>query len=140
MQPVSLGVPPVPHPGTGGASAVTPFMLSPMIAPASPPGSGYAIGPGPPETSPPAPTIVATIIPTVQQGQRVVLQLLPQTSPPGPGQLFDGGVMTAASDTVTFPIPGLPSGQYFARVLVDGAESPLAYGYGGAPIGPVVTV
>jgi hypothetical protein len=140
MQPVSLGLPPVPHPGTGGASAVTPFMLSPMIAPASPPGSGYAIGPGPPETSPPAPTIVATIIPTVQQGQRVVLQLLPQTSPPGPGQLFDGGVMQQATDTVTFPIPGLASGQYYARVLVDGAESPLAYGYGGAPIGPVVTV
>ena len=140
MQPVSLGQPPVPHPGTGGASAVTPFMLSPMIAPASPPGSGYAIGPGPPQTSPPAPTIAATIIPTVQAGQRVVLQLIPQTSPPGPGLLIDGGTLTAAADTVTFPVPGVASGKYFARVLVDGAESPLAYGYGGAPIGPVVTV
>jgi hypothetical protein len=137
MQPVSLGDPPVPHPGTGGASAVTPFMLSPMIAPA---GSGYAIGPGPPAGSPPEPSIVATVIPTVQVGQRVLLQLVPQTSPPGPGLLFDGGTLTMASDTLTFPIPGLAPGQYFARVLVDGAESPLAYGYGGAPIGPVVTV
>jgi hypothetical protein len=127
----------VPHPGTGGASAVTPFMLSPMIAPA---GSGFAIGPGPPQTSPPAPTIVATVIPIVQIGQRVILQLIPQTSPPSPGQLFDGGVLTTASDTLTFAIPGLASGQYFARVLVDGAESPLAYGYGGVPIGPVVNV
>jgi hypothetical protein len=140
LQPVSLGEPPVPHPGTGGASAVTPFMLSPQIAPASPPGSGFAIGPGPPVGSPPEPSIVATVIPRVQVGQRVVLQLLPQTSPPGPGLLFDGGTLTAASDTLTFPIPGLPSGQYFARVLVDGAESPLAFGYGGAPIGPVVSV
>jgi Pvc16 N-terminal domain/IPT/TIG domain len=137
MQPVSLGEPAVPHPGTGGASAVTPFMLSPLIAPA---GSGFAIGPGPPQTSPPAPTIVATVIPIVKVGQRVLLQLIPQTSPPSPGRLFDGGVLTTASDTLTFPIPGLASGQYFARVLVDGAESPLAYGYGGAPIGPVVTV
>jgi len=140
MQPVSLGDPPVPHPGTGGASAVTPFMLSPMIAPASPPGSGYAIGPGPPQSSPPAPTIVATVIPAVKAGQRVLLQLLPMTSPPGPGLLFDGGTLTALSETLSFPIPGLPPGQYFARVLVDGAESPLAYGYGGAPIGPMVTV
>ena len=69
-----------------------------------------------------------------------MLQLLPQTSPPGPGLLFDGGTLTAASDTLTFPISGLPSGQYFARVLVDGAESPLAFGYGGVPIGPVVSV
>src|SRR5580704_13184023 len=137
MQPVLLGHPKVPHPGTGGASAAAPFMLSPLIAPA---GSGFAIGPGPPEISPPAPTIVATVIPIVQIGQRVVLQLIPQTSPPSPGLLFDGGVLTTASDTLTFPIPGLASGQYFARVLVDGAESPLAYGYGGAPIGPVVTV
>jgi hypothetical protein len=140
MQPVSLGNPPVPHPGTGGASAVTPFMLSPMIAPASPPGSGYAIGPGPSEGSPPTPTIVASVIPTVQAGQRVVLQLVPQASPPAPGLLFDGGVLTAPSNALTFPTPGLPSGHYFARVLVDGAESPLAYGYGGAPIGPLVSV
>jgi hypothetical protein len=90
--------------------------------------------------SPPEPSIVATVIPRVQVGQRVVLQLLPQTSPPGPGLLFDGGTLTATSDTLTFPIPGLPSGQYFARVLVDGAESPLAFGYGGVPIGPVVSV
>ena len=140
LQPVSLGRPSVPHPGAGGASGVTPFMLSPQIAPASPPGSGFAIGPGPPVGSPPEPSIVATVIPTVQVGQRVLLQLLPQTSPPGSGRLFDGGALTVASDTLTFPIPGLPSGQYFARVLVDGAESPLAYGYGGAPIGPVVSV
>jgi hypothetical protein len=62
------------------------------------------------------------------------------TSPPGPGLLFDGGTLTAPSATLTFPVPGLPSGQYFARVLVDGAESPLVYGYGGPPIGPVVTL
>jgi hypothetical protein len=147
LQPISLGEPPSSHPGAGGASAVTPFMLCPMIATTSPPGSGYAIGPGPPTGSPPEPSIVATVVPTVQAGQRVVLQLVPQSSPPGsgppgpaPGRLFDGGTLTAASDTLTFPIPGLPPGQYFARVLVDGAESPLAYGYGGAPIGPVVTV
>jgi hypothetical protein len=83
---------------------------------------------------------VATVIPIVKVGQRVLLQLIPQTSPPSPGLLFDGGVLATASDTLTFPIPGLASGTYFARVLVDGAESPLVYGYGGAPVGPTVTV
>lgn len=131
MQPVSLGEPPVPHAGTGGASAAVPFMLSPLIAPS---GGGFEIGPGAPGT------IQATVIPVVQVGQRVVLQLISQTSPPSPGRLFDGGVLTAASDTLIFPIPGLAHGTYFARVLVDGAESPLVYGYGGAPVGPTVTV
>jgi hypothetical protein len=133
VQPLLLGSPPVPHPGTGNASAPFGFMLTPMIAPSSPPG-GFAISVNPAFGSPPGPAIVVTVIPTIQAGQRVLLHLLPQSSPPAAGpQLFDGGTLTAASDTVTIPIPGAASGQYRVQVLVDGAESSLLPGPGGVP-------
>jgi hypothetical protein len=139
MQPLLLGVPPVLHPGTGGASGISAFVLNPVIAPGSPPGS-YAISEIPAFGSPPAPAIAVTVIPTVQTGQRVLLQLLPQASPPAGTRLFDGGTLTAPSDTLTIPIPDLPSGTYAVRVLVDGAESPLVLGAGGVPVAPLITL
>jgi hypothetical protein len=134
-----LGVPPVPHPGTGAMSGIATFVLSPMIAPGSPPGS-FAIGEEHGVGSPPGPAIVATVIPTARRGQRVLLQLLPTASPPAGGILLDGGVLTADNDTLTFPASTVPSGQYLAQVLVDGAISALATGPGGVPIGPLVSV
>jgi len=138
MQPLALGVPPVLHPGTGGASGIAAFVLNPIIAPTSPPG-GYAISVIPSFGSPPDPAIVVTVIPTVQTGQRVLLQLLPQASPPAGTRLFDGGTLIAPSDTLTIPIPDLPPGTYAVQVLVDGAESPL-FGPGGVLAAPLITV
>jgi hypothetical protein len=139
MQPLLLGVPPVLHPGTGGASGIAAFVLNPTIAPSSPPG-GYAISVIPSFDSPPGQAIVVGIVPTVQAGQRVLVQLLPQASPPAGTRLFDGGTLTAPSDTVTIPIPDLPSGTYAVRVLVDGAESPLVLGAGGVPVAPLISL
>ncbi|HLN39988.1 MAG TPA: Pvc16 family protein [Xanthobacteraceae bacterium] len=142
MQPLLLGVPPVLHPGTGGASGIAAFVLHPTIASGSPPGNP-AISVIPAFGSPPSPALAVTVSPTVQAGQRVLLQLLqPPKSPPAAAstRLFDGGTLTAASDTVTVPIPGLPSGTYAVQVLVDGAESPLQFGPGGVPIAPLVSV
>jgi len=138
MQPLLLGVPPVLHPGTGGASGIAAFVLNPMIAPGSPPG-GFAISVIPAFGSPPGRALAITVIPAVQAGQRVLLQLLPQTSPPASTRLFDGGTLTAASDTVTIAIPNVPSGIYAVQVLVDGAESQLHFGPGGVPIAPLVS-
>jgi hypothetical protein len=81
---------------------------------------------------------VATVIPTARKGQRVLLLLLPRASPPADRILLDGGVLTADSDTLTFPASTVPTGQYLAQVLVDGAISALATGPGGVPIGPLV--
>jgi hypothetical protein len=139
MQPAVLGMPPVPHPGTGAMSGIATFVLSPMIAPGSPPGS-FAIGVEHGVGSPPGTAIVATVIPTARKGQRVLLQLLPRASPPAGAILLDGGVLTADSDTLTFPASTLPSGQYLAQVLVDGAISALATGPGGVPTGPLVNL
>jgi hypothetical protein len=73
-------------------------------------------------------------------GQQVVLQLLPQASPPTAGQLFSGGTLTADSNTLTIAVPGLASGTYIVRVLIDGAESPVVLGSGGVPVAPSITV
>jgi len=142
-QPVLFGSPPVLHPGTGATSAPAAFMLSPMIAPGAAPGS-LAITLLPNWGSPPGPALQVQIIPAAQQGQRAVLQLLPQPAPAQPaaagGQLFDGGTLAADTDTLVFPLAGLASGTYVLQVLIDGAASPLSTGPGGAPTGPSVTV
>lgn len=138
LQPVSLGSPPVSHPGTGSASNLAAFVLNPMIAAAGSPG-GYAITVLPGYGSPPGLALHVTLVPVVQAGQRAVLQMLPQGAPAN-GQLFDGGTLTEASDTVTFPITGLAPGNYIVRVLIDGAETPVIPGPGGVPVEPLVTV
>ncbi len=139
MQPAALGAPPVPHPGTGVTSGIATFVLTPAIAPSSPPG-GFAISVAQGVGSPPGTAILATVIPIARKGQRVLLQLLPAGSPPGGAILLDGGVIAADSDNLTFPASTVPSGQYLTQVLVDGAISALATGPGGAPVGPLVSL
>jgi Pvc16 N-terminal domain len=118
IEPLILGSPPVLHPGAGVTSNVAAFVLSPRIAPSSPPGS-YAITVIPVFGSPPGPAIAVGVIPTARAGQRVLLLLQS-----GAGtRLFDGGVLGADADTVPVPIPGLANGDYLLSVLVDGAES-----------------
>jgi hypothetical protein len=137
LQPLRLGSPPVSHPGTGDTSNLAAFILNPMIATSSP--GGFAITLVPNFGSPPGPAIQVTLVPQVQAGQRAVLQLFPQATPTT-FQLFDGGTLTSATDTLDFPIGGLAHGTYIVRVLVDGAETPLVLGAGGVPVGPLVTV
>jgi hypothetical protein len=120
MQPLSLGVPPVLHSGTGVASSIAAFVLLPAITPGS-----VSVKPGP--------ALALTVTPQVQAGQRVVLQLTSQATP-ATTRLFDGGTLTAPSAALSIPIPGLGAGNYFVQVLVDGASSPPA------PAAPAVTV
>jgi hypothetical protein len=137
MQPLALGTPPVPHPGTGSVSGIAAFVISPTIAPGSPPGD-FAISVLPAFGSPPDPAVMLTVIPTARKGQHVLL-LLTQSSPAF-SRLYDGGTLSADSDTLTIAVPGLPPGTYFAQVLVDGAQSALVLGPGGVPTGPTVTL
>jgi hypothetical protein len=126
IQPAMLGTPPVAHPGTGLISSIAAFVLVPAIAPGGAPGT-YAVSYSADAGSPPGPAISMTLIPTVQVGQRVLLQLTSQGSPPE-SLLFDGGTLTAASNTILVPTPALASGTYAVQVLVDGAESSLVPG------------
>jgi hypothetical protein len=116
---LQLGSPPVPHPGVGVMSGAASFVLAPTITP----GSLNAVA---------GPAITFDVTPQVKAGQRVVLQLLSQAT--SVTELFDGGQLSAASSSLTVPTPGLASGTYFVRVLIDGALSSLA------PTGPLITV
>ncbi|WP_426610538.1 DUF4255 domain-containing protein [Bradyrhizobium sp. McL0616] len=124
VQSLSLGSPPVPHPGTGVISGVASFVLAPTITPGS-----ISAGAGP--------VISFTVTPRVQAKQRVVLQLTSQAT--SATHLFDGGALAAANSNISVPTPGLGPGTYFVRVLIDGALSPLTPPTG-TPTGPLVTV
>jgi Pvc16 N-terminal domain len=137
IQPMLLGSPPTPHPGAGAMSGVFPFMLVPAVAPSSPPGQ-FAVRYLPSFGSPPGPVIQVGVVPVVKAGQRVLL-LLSQTNPVRT-RLVDGGALQADSATLIFPAAGIGTGNYFVQVLVDGAQSALALGPGGVPVGPTVVV
>ncbi|WP_050420608.1 DUF4255 domain-containing protein [Bradyrhizobium tropiciagri] len=137
VQPSLLGSPPTPHPGAGPMSGVFPFVLAPAIAPSSPPGQ-FAVHYLPSFGSPPGPAIQVGVVPIVRAGQRVLL-LLSQTNPVRT-RLIDGGAQTTDGATLIFPAAGLSTGQYFVQVLIDGAQSALTLGPGGAPAGPTVVV
>jgi hypothetical protein len=129
IQSLVLGAPAVPH-QRGFHSNVAPFVLHPVIVQASP---------GVYEISQAAGVVTAKVSPSVQLGQRVLLELIPQADPTS-ANLFDFGAAQAVTDTVTFPVSGLPAGQYLARVRVDGAESPFELDATGAPVAPVITL
>jgi hypothetical protein len=135
MLPLMLGHPPVLHPGTGDASGVFAFVVAPVIAPGSLPGS-YAIQMVSRPGSPPTQAIEVKVVSKVQPGQRVML-LLTQTNPPF-SRLVDGGAPSAATNTLDFGAPAVPPGTYLVQVLVDGAPSALVAGAGGVPIAPTI--
>jgi hypothetical protein len=111
VQSLQLGSPPILHPGTGVMSGATTFVLAPTITPGSP----HAVA---------GPAIAFTVTPEVEVGQHVVLQLISQAT--SATELFDGGQLASASSNLTVLTPGLASGAYFVRVLIDGGLSPLA--------------
>jgi hypothetical protein len=130
-----LGTPPVPH-QQGFQSDVVPFVLHPVIRPASP---GFDIVVQHGVVSPPGDAVVVTLDPTVQPGQRALLELI-ETPAPIAAHLFDGGSIAVATNTLTFDIGTLAPGGYFVRVRIDGAESPLQLDSHGLPVGPVITL
>ncbi|MBN3753683.1 DUF4255 domain-containing protein [Paraburkholderia sp. Tr-20389] len=89
--------------------------------------------------SPDRVTLTARLSPTVQVGQRVLLELIPLSKPTAV-QLFDGGAMTVASDFVSVTFTRPATGDYLVRLRVDGAETPLQPGAGGSPAGPFVSL
>jgi hypothetical protein len=136
-QPLMLGDPPVPHPA-GVTSGVAAFVLHPVIRPGGLPGS-FAITVESGVGSPPGDAVVVTLDPAVRTGQNAVLQLIaladPTTRP-----LFNAGAITADTNTIAFAVPGVASGAYLVRVIVDGAESPLVLDPSGVPVAPNISL
>lgn len=135
VQSLMLGVPPAPH-QLGFQSDLATFVLHPQISKS---GGTYQISAGPGSGSPPGVVVTATVTPQVRIGQRAILELLLPAQPTA-ARLFDGGVATGDTSTLTFPISSLPSGTYLARVRVDGAESPFDLDPSGTPVAPTVNL
>jgi hypothetical protein len=126
IQFLQLGTPPQPHPGY--ESNVAAIVLQPVIVPGAVSDTQVTIG----------------ITPAVQPGQRVtlLLNLTTPATPPAQGAfIFNLQPLTAPSTNLTFSITGVPGGGavYFARVKVDGAQSPLNLNPGPG-FGPTVTI
>jgi hypothetical protein len=130
VQSLALGKPPVPHPGAGFRSAIAAFVLHPVVVSAT---AEAHVG------SPPGEVIAVKVDPVVRAGQRALLQLI-AIAQPEITQLFDGGTIAGDTDTLTFAVPGLASGTYLVRLLVNGAESPIELDPSGVPVAPSITV
>jgi hypothetical protein len=126
IQQVLVGTPPIAHPGAGYESNVLPLVLNPVIVP----------------TFASSAQIELTVTPDVQPGQRVML-MLNQTGGTAPAAYtFNVVAPAVASGSLTIPIAGVEGGgtQYYVRLKVDGAESPLDLNTSSSTFGPTVTI
>jgi Pvc16 N-terminal domain len=135
-QSLLLGTPPLPH-QQGFQSDVMPFVLHPAIQQSSPGVYEIAVHAG--ALSPPGDSVTVTVTPTVQPGQRALLELLQATAPMA-ANLFDGGTIATVTNTLSFDIGTLPPGKYLVRIRIDGAESPFQLDAQGVPVAPVTTL
>jgi hypothetical protein len=116
-----MGTPLVPHRGV--ESNVAAFVLHPTIAP------------GPVTSS----LVTLTVDPPVVQGQRLVL-LLNERVTMAPAAYTFTDKQPATGSTVQITIGGVKPAEYFLRLQVDGAESPVDLDPGSPTFGPKVTI
>ncbi|HJW10539.1 MAG TPA: Pvc16 family protein, partial [Albitalea sp.] len=121
VQSMMMGRPPVPH--HVAESNVAAFVLHPTIAP------------GPVTSS----LVTLTVSPPVVQGQRLVL-LLNERATTAPASYSFIAKQPATSSTVQISISGVKAAEYFVRLQVDGAESPVDLDPNSLKFGPKVTV
>ena len=137
IQSLMLGEPPLPH-ARGFQSDAATFVLHPVIQKTgSPPAYAITLQSG--VGSPPGNALTVRVSPAVAKGQRALLELLQLTQPTA-SRLFDGGIVSADTDMLVFPLGGLPTENYLVRVRIDGAESPLDLDPSGAPVAPSIAL
>jgi Pvc16 N-terminal domain len=123
-----------PHePHRGFESNVVAFVLHPVFG-------GLALSPAPSGVSPYTGSATLTITPVPARAQRIVL-LLNRTSPAVPSSYaFTAERRANDGDPVVVPLEHVARGEYFARVQVDGAESPLDLDTSSVDFGPKATI
>jgi hypothetical protein len=131
VQELLLGVPPVPHPGTGFSSNIAAFVVSPRITTAAPIAGVHGAA------------LTLAVTPPVGRDQRVELFVGDRSIPLSARGVGD----PPSSGSVTFQLPAdLPTGTFLVRIQVDGADSPLEIDSNAASptfnqyVGPVVTI
>lgn len=127
IQQIQIGTPPLPH--SGYESNVVAMVLHPVISSAT-------------STST---VLTVNVSPQAQQGQRATLLLNEATTPPPAvpaAYSLSLPPLTAATGTLTFDVSSVQGGgtDYFIRVTIDGAESPLDLKPSSPTFGPTVTI
>jgi hypothetical protein len=122
IHPMLMGTPPVLH--RGFESNVAALVLHPTITP----------------TNATAAQITLSVNPAVGRKQRVVLLLDERSAGVPEAFSFVAPPRAADSNSLIIPISGVGTGQYFVRLQVDGAQSPLDLDPGSATPGPLVTI
>jgi len=134
MHPIDMVDPPSPpatpaHPAVGFESNVETFVFRPTVA--NP--SSVSVNP---------PVIKVDVNPKVGLSQRAQLLLNPK--PPAAGNAFtinsDDTGRVDDSTTLRFPVTSVPAGDYFMRVMIDGAVSLLAVDQNNAFKGPILQI
>jgi hypothetical protein len=130
-QQLDFGTPTEPH--RGFESNVVAFVLHPVFG-------GFSLSPAPSGVSPYTGSATLTITPVPAREQRIVL-LLNRTSPAVPSS-YAFTAERRASDVapVAVPLEDVARGEYFVRVQVDGAESPLDLDPSSVDFGPKATI
>ena len=130
---LDFGTPTEPH--RGFESNVAAFVLHPVFD-----GFGAFTPPLPGGLAPYTGKVGVTITPVPRSDQRIVL-LLNRTIPADPpSYAFTANRRTSDGDPVVVPLKNLARGEYFVRVQVDGAESPLDLDPTSVDFGPKVTI
>jgi hypothetical protein len=132
VQKMMLGTPPAPHRGV--ESNVATFVLRPRI---TLPLVKTTVPD--PQGGPALPALQTAVDVTVGKDQRVVL-LLNSSAAGGAAHSFLAPPRTADATSATIAIPGATAGQYFVRLQIDGAESPLVLDPTSPNFGPTVTL
>ena len=121
------------EPHRGFESNVAAFVLHPVFG-------GLALSPAPSGPSPYTGSATLTITPVPAREQRIVL-MLNRTSPAVPSS-YAPAAASRGSDVapVVVPFEDVVRGEYFVRVQVDGAESPLDLDPSSVDFGPKETI
>jgi hypothetical protein len=126
-----FGTPNEPH--RGMESNVTAFVLQPTFG-------GLTLDPVPSGSAPYTGEATVTIAPAVGRAQRVAL-LLNSDSPATPAAFaLEAPARATEGDPIIVPLVDVPRGDYFVRVQVDGADSPLDLDPASPDFGPKVTI
>jgi len=133
IQKLLLGSPPPGTPHRGFESNVATFVLRPRIVlpivkTTLPDPQGGA----------PLPALQVTVDLTVGKNQRALLLLNSTTT--SQSRSFLPPPRSADGTSLTIAIPGVPGGQYFLRLQIDGAESPVVLDPASVDFGPTVTL
>jgi hypothetical protein len=121
------------EPHRGVESNVVAFVLQPIFG-------ALTLDPAPVDTTPYSGMATVMITPAVGRVQRVVLLLNRDSAATPSAYAFEAPARVTEADPIIVPLVDVARGDYFVRVQVDGAASPLELDPASPDFGPKVTI